>query len=232
MYRSIYDVLKNPFYAGAYVYGRRESRTHVEGTEIRKSKGHALEMRDWKILIKDHHAAYISWEEYEKNQEILKNNNARMAGMSRGAVLKGNGLLADLLRCKRCGRKLSVSYGGRRKTVPRYLCSTGRIHRGEDDCIAFGGNRVDNAVNNTVLEVVERQAINASLKAIEELDKGIEEQQKLIELELENAEYEAERAYRQYNKTDPENRLVCRELETNGTCALSVSRQSAKNSTF
>jgi len=213
VYRSIYDVLKNPFYAGAYVYGRRESRTHVEGTEIRKSKGHALEMRDWKILIKDHHAGYISWEEYEKNQEILKDNNARMAGMSRGAVLKGNGLLAGLLRCKRCGRKLSVSYGGKRKRVPRYLCSTGRIHRGEDDCIAFGGDRVDNAVNKAVLEVVEPLAINASLKAIEELHKGIEEQRKLIELELENAGYEAERAYRQYNKTDPENRLVCRELE-------------------
>jgi len=213
MYGSIYDVLKNPFYAGAYVYGRRESRTHMEGTEIRKSKGHALEMRDWKILIKDRHAGYISWEEYEKNQEILKDNNARMAGMSRGAVLKGNGLLAGLLRCKRCGRKLSVYYGGRRKRVPRYLCNTGRIRRGEDDCIAFGGNRVDNAVNKVVLEVVEPLAINASLNAIEELHKGIEEQRKLIELELENAEYEAERAYRQYNKTDPENRLVCRELE-------------------
>jgi DNA invertase Pin-like site-specific DNA recombinase len=213
VYRSIYDVLKNPFYAGAYVYGRRESRTHVEGTEIRKSKGHALEMRDWKTLIKDHHAGYISWEEYERNQGILKDNNARMAGMNLGAVLKGNGLLAGLLRCKRCGRKLSVSYGGRRKMVPRYLCSTGRIHRGEDDCIAFGGERVDKTVNKAVLEVVEPLAINASLKAIEELNRGIEEQRKLIELELENAEYEAGRAYRQYNKADPENRLVCRELE-------------------
>ena len=213
VYKSVYDVLKNPFYAGAYVYGRRESRTHVEGTEIRKSKGHALEIRDWKILIKDHNTGYISWEEYEKNQDILKENNARMAGMSRGAVLKGNGLLAGLLRCKRCGRKLSVGYGGRRSTVPRYQCRTGRIHRGEHDCISFGGERVDNAVNKAVLEVVEPLAINASLKAIEELYKGIEERQKLVELELQNAEYKAERAYRQYNKADPENRLVCRELE-------------------
>ena len=213
VYRAIYDVLKNPFYAGAYVYGRRETRTYVEGTEIRKSKGHALDMRDWKILIKDNHSGYISWEEYENNQEIMKENNARMAGLARGAILKGNGLLTGLLRCKRCGRKLSVSYGGKRKMVPRYSCSTGRIHRGEEDCIAFGGDRVDKVVNKAVLEVVEPLAIEASLKAIEELQKDIEDQGKLITLELENAEYEAERAYRQYNKADPENRLVCRELE-------------------
>lgn len=213
VYRTIYDVLKNPFYAGAYVYGRRESKTHVEGTEIRKSKGHALEMRNWKILIKDNHPGYISWEEYEHNQEILKENNVRMAGLERGAILRGDGVLTGLLRCKRCGRKLSVSYGGKRKRVPRYSCMAGRIHRGEGDCIAFGGDRVDRAVNKAVLEVVEPLAIEASLKAIEEFHKDIEEKEKLIDLELENAEYEAERAYRQYNKSDPENRLVCRELE-------------------
>jgi hypothetical protein len=133
--------------------------------------------------------------------------------MSRGAVLRGKGLLAGLLRCRRCGRKLFVGYGGRRRTVPRYQCNTGRVHRGEGDCISFGGERVENAVSKAVLEVVEPLAINASLKAVEELHKHIEERQKLIELELENAEYKAERAYRQYNKTDPENRLVCRELE-------------------
>jgi DNA invertase Pin-like site-specific DNA recombinase len=213
VYGTIYDVLKNPFYAGAYVYGRRESRTHVEGMEIKKSKGHALPMEEWKILIRENHPGYISWEEYEKNQEILKENNARMGGLARGAILKGSGLLAGLLRCKRCGRKLLVSYGGKRSRVPRYACSSARIHRGEDECISFGGERVDRAINKAVLEVVEPLAIVASLKAIEDFHKGIEEQGRLIELDLENAEYEAERAYRQYNKADPENRLVCRELE-------------------
>ena len=213
VYGTIYDVLKNPFYAGAYVYGRRKSKTYLEGMEIRKSKGHALPMEEWKILIRDNHPGYIGWEEYEKNQEILKENNARMGGLVRGAILKGSGLLAGLLRCKRCGRKLLISYGGKRSQVPRYACNSARIHRGEDDCISFGGERVDQAINKAVLEVVEPLAIAASLKAIEEFHKGIEEQGRLIELELENAEYEAERAYRQYNKADPENRLVCRELE-------------------
>lgn len=212
-YGTIWQVLKNPFYAGAYVYGRRESRAHLEGTEIKKTKGHPLEMEDWKILIKDNHPGYISWEEYEKNQEAIKENDARIASLSRGAILKGNGLLAGLLRCRRCGRKLVVSYGGKKSKVPRYSCCTARIHKGEKDCIAFGGMRIDEAVSEEVLKVVDPLAIEASLKAIEDLNKGIEDDRKLIELELESAEYEAERAYRQYNKVDPENRLVCLELE-------------------
>lgn len=212
-YGTIWQVLKNPFYAGAYVYGRRESRVHLEGTEIKKTKGHPLEMEGWKILIKDNHPGYISWEEYEKNQEAIKENDARTASLSRGAILKGNGLLAGLLRCRRCGRKLVVSYGGKKSKVPRYSCCTARIHKGEKDCIAFGGMRIDEAVSEEVLKVVDPLAIEASLKAIEDLNNGIEDDRKLIKFELESAEYEAERAYRQYNKVDPENRLVCLELE-------------------
>ena len=213
VYGTIWQVLKNPFYAGAYVYGRRETRTHLEGMEIKKTKGHPLEMESWKILIKDNHPGYIRWEEYERNQEAIKENDAKGASLSRGAILKGNGLLAGLLRCRRCGRKLVVSYGGKGHKVPRYSCCTARIHKGEKDCITFGGMRIDGAVSEEVLKVVDPLAIEASLKAMEGLNKGIEEDRKLIELELKSTEYEAERAYRQYNKIDPENRLVCSELE-------------------
>jgi len=213
VYGTIASVLKNPFYAGAYVYGRRESRTYLEGSEIKKTKGHPLDIEDWKILIKDNHPGYISWEEYEKNQEVISGNNVRMAGLSRGAILGGNGLLGGLLRCKRCGRKLVVSYGGKQSRAPRYSCCAGRLRRGEKDCIAFGGVRVDKVVSKAVLKVVEPFAIAASLSAAEELNKGLEEQRRLVELELESAQYEAQRAYRQYNKVDPENRLVCMELE-------------------
>jgi len=213
VYGTIWQVLKNPFYAGAYVYGRRETRTHLEGMEIKKTPGHSLRMEDWKVLIKDNHPGYISWEEYERNQETLKENDAKAGSLSRGAILKGNGLLAGLLRCKRCGRKLVVSYGGKRHNVPRYSCCIARIHKGEKDCITFGGMRVDGAVSEEVLKVVDPLALEASLKAMGDLNKGIEEDRKLIELEVKSAEYEAERAYRQYNKADPENRLVCSELE-------------------
>lgn len=214
VYGTILEVLKNPFYAGAYVYGRRETRTRLEGSEIKKTKGHILKQEDWKVLIKDNHIGYISWEEYEKNQQIISENNARISSrFSKGPALKGNGLLAGLLRCRRCGRKLAVSYGGKNSKVPKYSCCAGRLRSGEKGCISFGGMRVDKAVSEEVLKVVEPLAIDASLKAIEELNKGIEEQRRLIELELKGAEYEAERAYRQYDKVDPENRLVSAQLE-------------------
>jgi DNA invertase Pin-like site-specific DNA recombinase len=215
VYGTIYDVLKNPFYAGAYVYGRRETRTRLEGDQIKKSNGHMKEMEDWQIIIEDNHEGYISWDEYLKNQVIMGENSARTSGWgTRGAPLKGSSLLAGLLRCKRCGRKLTVAYGGKNSKVPRYSCMKARLYHGEKkDCLAFGGMRLDEAVGKEVLKVVEPLAIDASLKAVEELNKGIEEERKLLELELQNAEYEAERAYRQYNKVDPENRLVSAQLE-------------------
>ena len=214
VYNTIWHVLTNPTYAGAYVYGRHERRKRLEGDEIKQIRV-KLEMKDWKVLIKDHHAGYISWEEYEKNRAIIKGNQRRGDGVFSGPILKGTSLLSGLLRCRRCGRKLSVAYSGRSGKVPRYSCSAGRLQRGEKDCIAFGGKRVDEAVCKEVLRVVEPLSIDASIKAIEEFKQEIEEQKKMLELEREAAEYETERAFRQYNKVDPENRLVCAELESN-----------------
>ncbi len=214
VYNTIYHVLKNPAYAGAYAYGRREQRKRLDGNDIRKRKVN-LEMKDWQVLIKDNHPGYISWEEYKTNQNIIQENEKKMGSSRRGAILKGNGLLAGLLRCKRCGRKLAVAYGGKKGKVPQYDCSAARLSRGEKACIAFGGMRVDEAISREVLKVVEPFAIKASFQAVEEFNAGIEEHRRLIQLELEKAEYEAERAYRQYNKVEPENRLVSAQLESN-----------------
>lgn len=215
IYGTIYDVLKSPFYSGAYVYGRRETITQLKGNQIKKSGGRMKKMEDWQVIIKDHHEGYISWDEYLKNQEIMENNSARTSGWGTcGASLNGSSLLAGLLRCKRCGQKLTVSYCGKNSKVPRYTCSNDRVRRGaKKDCIAFGGMRLDATVGKEVLKVVEPLAQEASFKAIEDLNKGIKEEKKLLELELQNAEYKAERAYRQYNKVDPENRLVSNQLE-------------------
>lgn len=155
VYGTIYDVLKNPFYAGIYAYGRRESRARLEGGQIKKTKGHVIAMDDWQVLIKDNHEAYLSWDEYVKNQRIMKENNVRTSGSGRGKPLKGNGLLAGLLRCRRCGRKLVVTYGGKNSKIPAYSCCQARLRKGERDCISFGGMRVDEAVCREVLKVVE-----------------------------------------------------------------------------
>lgn len=215
VYGTIYDVLKNPFYAGTYVYGRRKTKIRLEGDHIKKSKGHLLKMNDWQIVIEDNHEGYIDWGEFLRNQEIMSENNARTSGYGgRGAVLKGSSLLAGLLRCKRCGRKLSVSYGGKNSQTPRYACMKNRLQHGEPkDCLAFGGMRLDEAVSREALRVVEPLAMTSSFKAIDDLNMKIEEETQLLELELQSAEYEAERAYRQYNKVDPENRLVSAQLE-------------------
>jgi DNA invertase Pin-like site-specific DNA recombinase len=214
VYGAILRVLKNPIYAGAYVYGRHGTRKHLEEGEIKKTKGHPLEMKDWGVLLRDHHAGYIRWEEYEENQSILQENAKRCGHGSRGPVLKGGGLLAGLLRCRRCGKKLSVSYGGKKGRVPHYNCSKSRLLRGEADCIAFGGFRVDQAIGLEALKVVEPLATEAAFEAIEVLHRGVEEKKKLLELELEGCRYEERRAYHQYNRVDPENRLACQELES------------------
>lgn len=212
VYNTIHKVLTSAVYAGAYVYGRRKRGNRLEGDTIRKTR-RDLEMKDWQVLIKDHHPGYIDWGEFEANLRIIE-GNAKMNGeSSRGPVLKGESLLAGLLRCRRCGRKLYVAYGGKNGKVPQYQCKTSRLMRGEKDCVHFGGMRVDEAVSGEVLKIVDPLAIEASLRAIEEWDARIGEQRKLIELELRNAEYEAERACRQYNRVEPENRLVCAQLE-------------------
>ncbi len=227
VYNTIHNVLTNPVYAGAYVYGRREKRNRLEGDTIRKGR-HDLEMKDWQVLIKDHHDGYIDWEEFEENLRIIEGNTKMMGESSRGPILKGESLLAGLLRCKRCGRKLHVAYGGKNGKVPQYQCTTSRLMRGERDCVSFGGMRVDEAVSREVLKVVEPLAIEASLRAVDEWSNRIEEQKELIELEIKNAEYEAERAYRQYNRAEPENRLVCGQLEAKWNSCLEKIEETKK----
>jgi DNA invertase Pin-like site-specific DNA recombinase len=220
VYETIWNVLKNPFYAGAYVHGRRETRKHFDGETLKKTKGHMRDIKDWSVLIKDNHPGYICWDEFEENQAILCENAKRNGGLVRGPVLNGEGLLAGLLRCRKCGRKLQVSYGGTKGKIPRYACSMSRIHRGEATCIAFGGFRVDQAVGYEVLKVVEPFALEAAFAAVEKLQHNIEEKKRLLTLELEHCLYEERRAYKQYNSVDPENRLVCDQLESKWNVCL------------
>jgi len=219
VYNSLYHVLTNPTYAGAYVYGRHQTCSSVEGGKIIKRR-RPVAMQDWQIVIKAHHPGYIDWQEFERNQALMSANAKQRGEAARGPVLKGNGLLAGLLRCRRCGRKLDVAYGGKGGKVPRYECRRNRLMRGEGTCLAFGGLRVDEAVGREVLKLVEPFAIEAAMQVIEGHQRADEEQHKLLVLELQSAEYEAQRAYRQYDQIDPENRLVCGQLEAKWNACL------------
>lgn len=211
VYGTIYNIITNPFYAGAYVYGRRERIKVVDEGEIKHSTK-SLDMADWGIVIKEHHEGYISWAEYERNLAMISQNAKSVSG-SRGAVGKGAGLLSGLLRCRRCGRKLQVASGGKNGSIPSYTCSSARLRQGGTQCISFGGQRVDDAVSNEVLRVIDPLAINASFTALDTFNKSIDERKSLLALEFTSAEYESDRMFRQYNKADPENRLVVDKLE-------------------
>ena len=127
----INQILKNPCYAGALAYGRTQGKTVVEaGRAKRASSRQRTPRAQWKVLILDNHPGYIGWQEYLEIQAILESNGAMRDSTGQGAPKRGTALLAGLLRCGRCGRKLHVAYGGNGGRVPRYTCQGGRVDRG------------------------------------------------------------------------------------------------------
>ena len=212
-YNTIHRLLTNPIYAGAYVFGRTGSQVRIDAGRklIRRNMARAKEA--WDVLIRDHHESYISWEEYEHNQRIISGNANMKGEMVPGSVRNGGGVLVGLLRCGHCGRKLKVQHNGLRG-VARYLCNDATVNHGQrTTCIAFGNVRVDAAVSDEVLRVIAPLGLDAALQAIADRERSGTEKLHQIELALEQARYEAARAHRQYDKVDPENRLVAGDLE-------------------
>jgi DNA invertase Pin-like site-specific DNA recombinase len=220
VYHTIHRMLQNAMYAGAYVFGKTESRTKIVDGRARKTIGHPKPQESWMVLIRDHHPGYISWEQYERNQAMIASNSNLKWGSSRKAGRGGHSLLAGLLRCRRCGRMLQVSYSGTHSQVPRYHCKGAQINHGEDWCISFGGLRVDQAVTQQVLDAISGNAVEAALDAAEQLRQQRQDQRKTLDLEVEQARYEARLAARRYENIDPENRLVAAELEARWNAAL------------
>ena len=128
--------------------------------------------------------------------------------------------MSGLLRCRRCGRKSSARYSGTKHNIPRYSCCRGQLDNGDPKCIAFGGLRVDDAIEQVLLQVVEPGAIEAALKAQMEAKERRDQVREALCRDLEAARYEADRAFRKYNAIDPENRLVVGELEKRWNIAL------------
>jgi DNA invertase Pin-like site-specific DNA recombinase len=220
VYQTIIKFLRNPIYGGAYAFGRTATSTRVIDGAAHKVRGNRKERAQWTVLLRDHHEGYIGWEDYERNQRLLA-ENAQMKGlMVKGAARRGATLLAGLLRCRRCGRKLHVAYSGTRGQVPRYHCRGAALNHGSDFCISFGGLRVDEAVSREVIAVLAPGAVDAALKSAADEANHRGELERALALELEQAEYEAERARRQYDAVEPENRLVAATLESRWNAAL------------
>ncbi len=209
----ISDVLRNPVYAGAYVWGRRPiEKIFVEG-KLRKRQGRSLRPEECRVFIRDHHEGYIDWESFEENNRLIRDNSLKNTGDEAvGAVRAGQGLLSGLLRCGRCGRKLHVHYWGKSGTAARYLCK-GDFELGGTYCLAFGGSTVDRRFGEELLRAVSPLGMRAGLEAVNRLKMEKDEQGRALRLHLRQMDYEAKRAFEQYNEVDPRNRLVASELE-------------------
>ena len=213
VYNTVRALLTNPIYGGAYAFGRTASRVTVENGRKRISRGHRRDREEWDVLIVDHHEGYIPWAEFERNQRLIADNANCRGLMVRGAVRRGDALLAGLLRCGHCGRRLHVSYSGTDGYCVRYNCRGAHINHGTRPCIAFGGLRIDAAVSTEILRHLAPLGVEAALEAITTREEENSETRRQAELALTQARYEADLARRQYDAVDPVNRLVAAELE-------------------
>ena len=224
VYATVSNLLTNPVYAGAYAFGRTGSRIIIENGRKRIVRGRRKDRSDWAVLLVDHHEGYLSWADFERNQQLIADNANGKGMMVRGPVRKGEALLAGLLRCGHCGRRLLVSYNGTKGDVGRYNCDATRSNPGAAPCISFGALRVDEAVGAEIVRLLQPLGVEAAIQAITQCEHQSGEKQRQIELALEQARYEATRARRQYDAVDPDNRLVAGELERRWNAALAAVR--------
>jgi hypothetical protein len=204
------NLLKHPIYAGAYVYGRRQVDPRRKRAGRPASGRVVRRVEDCLVLLKDRLPAYITWDEYERNQARLQANRARSETI--GAVRNGAALLSGLVTCGVCGCRMTVRYDEDRQHYT-YVCNRRRTDYGEETCQQVSGACLDAFVRQHVLAALEPAALELSLAAAEQLEAERADLDRLWQQRLERATYEAERVGRQYRLVEPENRLVARNLE-------------------
>jgi DNA invertase Pin-like site-specific DNA recombinase len=208
-YQALHLILTNPAYAGAYAYGRRQRDAGLAGLGVQGPRRRfALDALE--VLLPDHHPAYVTWEQYLANRARLR-DNSRQFQSSRGAPRPGAALLQGIVFCGRCGCRMHPHYS---PTSPGYICRSRQKRYGEPVCQSLTIAHVDRAVTEAFLAVIRPAEIEALLLLSAECEREQTQIQHQWQLRLERTRYEAERARRQYDQCEPENRLVARELET------------------
>jgi DNA invertase Pin-like site-specific DNA recombinase len=207
-------ILHNPAYAGTYVYGRTKTRNVILPGEEPRVKGRTRRVaaEDWPHLLHDHHPAYITWDQFRRNQQQLIDNCTSQHQDHRGAIREGAALLQGLAMCGRCGRRMTIRYMDDGK-IPVYECS--RLHNafGEKVCQSLRGDRIDAAVSAAFLEAMQPAELEVSMAAIDQIAEQARRVDRQWEMIVERARYEAELARRRFLAVEPENRLVGRTLE-------------------
>jgi DNA invertase Pin-like site-specific DNA recombinase len=209
---AVVRILHNPAYAGAYVFGKWDYSGDHRSARTGKVIPHQLPMTQWPVKIDAHHAAYLSWEEYVKNNEQMRQNWHDGEEM-RGVAREGEALLQGIVCCGICGRKMGVHHhAGGEKRSSAYVCQSG-YENGDRLCQCMTSRPVDAAVKEAFLDSVSPLNLAIGLRVVEQLENDLAIQQRQRDLQLERARYEARLAQRQYDAVDPDNRLVASELE-------------------
>jgi DNA invertase Pin-like site-specific DNA recombinase len=213
-YTAIHHILTNPVYAGAYTYGKTRCERYLDEHGTVKKRMRHLPLKQWAVLIPNHHPGFIDWESFQANQVRLDSNTRPRPHQGGGSLREGCALLQGLATCGHCGRRLHTHYRGRNST-PGYHCAGKDIVNGRGVyCFNLGGVAVDRAVANAFLAAVTPAAVEATLLTIQQLQNHHDAALAQWRLEIERLRYEAERAERRYRAVEPENRLVARGLES------------------
>jgi DNA invertase Pin-like site-specific DNA recombinase len=222
----VLSILHNPRYAGAFAFGRTQQKK-IGGRQTRRR----LPREEWTALIPGAHVGYISWEEFEKNQERLSENAlAHGDDRRRSPPREGPALLQGLVLCGICGERMTVRYDhSHGQMKPIYLCQRDGGEKGIALCQTIPGATIDEAIGEFLIEAVSPMALEVTLAVQAEIEAHLEEVDRLHRKQIERARYEAELARRRYTRVDPDNRLVVDELEADWNQKLRAQREAEED---
>ncbi len=206
-------ILHNPAYAGAYVYGRTSAEPTLRANGQPRRGQVRRPMSQWPVCLPNVYPAYISWEQYLRNQARLLENQNRYQQERHGVPRKGQALLQGIILCGRCGARMRLRYSGPQGEYPVYECTLAHHQYGQPRCQEVRALRVDAEIERLLLHALEPDKVALAVAAYAQAEREADGLQRQWQLRVERATYEVERAQRQYQLVEPENRLVARSLE-------------------